>query len=46
MATGGWVAAPVVGQVIRRIGPLLGVKPVMDVKTEYQNLIFAGNEKK
>ncbi len=46
MATGGWVAAPVVGQVIRRIGPLLGVKPVMDVKTEYQNLILAGNEKK
>jgi len=46
MATGGWVAAPVVGQVIRRIGPLLGVKPVMDVKTEYQNLILAGNVKK
>ncbi len=29
-ATGGWVAAPVVGEVISRIGPLLGVKPVND----------------
>ncbi len=27
-ATGGWVAAPVVGKVIARIGPMLGVKPV------------------
>jgi cell division protein FtsI (penicillin-binding protein 3) len=27
-ATGGWVAAPVVGRVIERIGPLLGVEPV------------------
>ena len=27
-ATGGWVAAPVVGKTIARIGPLLGVKPV------------------
>ena len=26
--TGGWVAAPVVGEVISRIGPLLGVKPI------------------
>jgi cell division protein FtsI (penicillin-binding protein 3) len=27
-ATGGWVAAPVVGNVISRIGPMLGVRPV------------------
>ncbi len=27
-ATGGWVAAPVVGRVIARIGPMLGVLPV------------------
>ncbi|MEE8333201.1 MAG: penicillin-binding protein 2 [Alphaproteobacteria bacterium] len=27
-ATGGWVAAPVVGAVISRIGPLLGVRPI------------------
>ncbi|NOZ42008.1 MAG: penicillin-binding protein 2 [Alphaproteobacteria bacterium] len=46
MATGGWVAAPVVGDVIRRIGPILGVMPVLNVKTQYRNLIFIGNEKK
>lgn len=27
-ATGGWVAAPLVGRVIARLGPLLGVPPV------------------
>ena len=27
-ATGGWVAAPVVGRVVARIGPMLGVQPV------------------
>ena len=27
-ATGGWVAAPVVGRTVARIGPLLGVRPV------------------
>lgn len=27
-ATGGWVAAPAVSQVVRRIGPVLGVEPV------------------
>jgi cell division protein FtsI (penicillin-binding protein 3) len=30
-ATGGWIAAPVVGSVIRQIGPILGVKP-LDIK--------------
>ncbi len=41
--TGGWIAAPVVGEIIRRIGPLLGVMPVDDVATEYQNLILVEN---
>lgn len=27
-ATGGWVAAPTVGRIVRQIGPLLGVPPV------------------
>jgi cell division protein FtsI (penicillin-binding protein 3) len=26
-ATGGWVAAPIVGRVVRRIGPIAGIKP-------------------
>ncbi len=29
-ATGGWTAAPAVGRVIRRIGPILGVAPTDD----------------
>ena len=28
--TGGWVAAPVVGNVIRRIGPMEGIAPMLD----------------
>ncbi|MEE2996296.1 MAG: penicillin-binding transpeptidase domain-containing protein, partial [Pseudomonadota bacterium] len=27
-ATGGWVAAPAVGAIVRRIGPVLGLRPV------------------
>ena len=30
LATGGWVAAPVAGAVIRRIAPVLGVHPIKD----------------
>lgn len=30
-ATGGWVAAPVVGAVVRRIAPVLGLRPVKDL---------------
>ena len=26
-ATGGWVAAPIVGRVVRRIGPVVGIRP-------------------
>jgi len=39
-ATGGWVAAPVVGRIIEKIGPLLGILPKDNVKTKYQNLIL------
>ena len=28
-ATGGWVAAPIVGRVVSQIGPLLGIEPLM-----------------
>lgn len=33
-ATGGWISAPVVGKVISRIGPLLGMKPRFDVPAD------------
>lgn len=29
-ATGGWVSAPVAGNVVRRIGPLLGIRPIYE----------------
>ncbi len=33
-ATGGWVAAPVVGRLIREIGPMLGIDPVDETRPE------------
>ena len=36
-ATGGWVAAPVVKNVIERMGPLLGIEPRPSAKPEKQN---------
>lgn len=42
-ATGGWIAAPVVGQIIKRIGPMLGVMPVTNVEPKYQDLILVKN---
>jgi cell division protein FtsI (penicillin-binding protein 3) len=38
-ATGGWVAAPVIGEVVRRIAPVLGVDPVDEASDEIQNLL-------
>lgn len=35
-ATGGWVAAPVIGEVVRRIAPVLGVKPVDETSPEIE----------
>lgn len=36
-ATGGWVAAPVVGKVISRIGPILGIKPIDSEQQEIRD---------
>ncbi len=33
-ATAGWTAAPVVGKVVAKIGPMLGIKPVVAVNIE------------
>jgi cell division protein FtsI (penicillin-binding protein 3) len=33
-ATGGWVAAPVVGRVVSRLAPLFGIAPKMDEELE------------
>ena len=44
-ATGGWIAAPVVGKVIRRIGPMLGVVPEAGIEERFQDLILIGNKR-
>ena len=36
-ATGGWVAAPAVRRVVRRMGPLLGITPVNEEAPEIRN---------
>ena len=38
-ATGGWVAAPVIGEVVRRIAPVLGVQPVDEKSEEIRRLL-------
>ena len=38
-ATGGWVAAPVIGEVVRRIAPVLGIDPVDEDSDEIQKLL-------
>ena len=35
-ATGGWVAAPVIKQVIARMGPLVGIAPVDETSPDVQ----------
>ncbi len=39
-ATGGWTAAPVVGRVIARIGPMLGVSPRQDQENAIRNALL------
>ncbi|MHB1218961.1 MAG: peptidoglycan D,D-transpeptidase FtsI family protein [Alphaproteobacteria bacterium] len=39
-ATGGWVAAPAVSRIVRRIGPLLGVEPVDENSPEMKKEMF------
>jgi cell division protein FtsI (penicillin-binding protein 3) len=44
-ATGGWIAAPVVGRVIARMGPMLGIKPRYDVPEDDAEKFWVNNEK-
>ena len=39
-ATGGWVAAPTAGRIVRQIGPLLGVQPVNETAPEILNATY------
>jgi cell division protein FtsI (penicillin-binding protein 3) len=38
-ATGGWVAAPVVGRIIKQMGPLYGIRPVDENRPEIRQAV-------
>jgi len=38
-ATGGWVAAPAVGRIVRRMGPIVGIAPALDVVFETPKIV-------
>lgn len=44
-ATGGWIAAPVVGRVIARMGPMMGIKPRYDVPEDDAEKFWVNHEK-
>jgi cell division protein FtsI (penicillin-binding protein 3) len=44
-ATGGWVAAPAAGAIIRRIAPILALKPIGDEVSAAQKLAFKSKTK-
>ncbi|CAN0422415.1 unnamed protein product [Discosporangium mesarthrocarpum] len=44
-ATGGWVAAPVVGAVVRRIAPALGLKPIKETDAVRETLTIDISDK-
>ncbi|WP_207458301.1 penicillin-binding protein 2 [Azospirillum sp. SYSU D00513] len=39
-ATGGWVGAPLVGRIVRQIGPLLNVAPVDETSPQILNAVY------
>lgn len=44
-ATGGWISAPVVANVISRMGPLYGIKPQFDVPEDDAEKFWVDHEK-
>lgn len=44
-ATGGMISAPVVGKIIARMGPMLGIKPRYDVPKDDAEKFWVSNEK-
>ncbi|MGQ0663362.1 MAG: peptidoglycan D,D-transpeptidase FtsI family protein [Pseudomonadota bacterium] len=39
-ATGGWVAAPIIGRVVSRIAPVLGIEPVDETLPDLRDQLF------
>jgi cell division protein FtsI (penicillin-binding protein 3) len=42
-ATGGWISAPIVGNIISRMAPMLGIRPVFDVPEDKVNQYWVNN---
>jgi cell division protein FtsI (penicillin-binding protein 3) len=42
-ATGGWISAPIVGNIISRIAPMYGIRPVFDVPEDAVNKYWVNN---
>ena len=40
MASGGWTAAPMVGNIISRMGLLLGIEPTKIKEIDYEDLML------
>ncbi len=45
-ATGGWVAAPAVGNIVSRMGPLLGMQPALESPLDPADGFWVSTEKK
>jgi len=42
-ATGGWIAAPIVGNIINRMAPMFGIRPVFDIPEDAVNQYWVNN---
>jgi cell division protein FtsI (penicillin-binding protein 3) len=42
-ATGGWIAAPVVNNIISRMAPMMGIRPVFDIPEDAVNQYWVNN---
>lgn len=40
MASGGWTAAPMVGNIIKRVGPLMGIEPTQKNDVEFEEMML------
>ena len=45
-ATAGWIAAPLVGKIIERIGPMLGIAPNLEASINFQEAKIAKIQRK
>ena len=42
-ATGGWISAPIVANIISRVAPMMGIRPVFDIPEDSVNEYWVNN---